>query len=315
MESPFYLYTFACHEDEAELCAMELRALFGHDAARGYLLSEADIPLGRSPFIKRKLHIRFRGCDLTAIAEYAAGIELNHATFKVSFVATGGGESYEEKRDIERQIGRSIRGRAEMRKPQRSFGAARIDGGWVFGEYEESGPEWLKHNEKPQHYSTALSTRVARAVVNIAVPQPEGVRVIDPCCGIGTVVIEALSMGIDIAGADINPLAVRGARTNLAHYGMPDVVRLADIRTLGGYYDAAIIDLPYNLCSKLSDEERLSMLQSGRRLAGRVVVVTTEDIDESIIRAGLRIADRCIVRKGRFERHILLCVSQKQAEL
>lgn len=307
--SPIYLYTFVCHEDETELCAMELRALFGCAGERGYLLSAIDVPLGRSPFIKNKLDIWFRGSDIAEIAEYAAGIELNNATFKVSFIATDGSETYEDKRGIERQIGGSIRGKAEMREPQRSFGAANIHGEWVFGEYGKSEPVWLKYNEKPQHYSTALNTRVARAIVNIAAPRPEGLRVIDPCCGIGTVIIEAMSMGINIVGADINPLAIRGARINLAHYGMPDVVSLTDMRTLSGHYDVAIIDLPYNLCSKLSDEERLSMLQSGRRMADRIIIVTTADIDESIAQAELRIDDRCIVRKGRFGRHILLCSS------
>ena len=40
-------------------------------------------------------------------------------------------------------------------------------------------------------------------------------------------------MGIDIVGCDINPLAVRGARVNLDHFGMPNVVSIADMRTLG----------------------------------------------------------------------------------
>ncbi|MBW7476041.1 RsmD family RNA methyltransferase [Paenibacillus oenotherae] len=307
-----YLYAVAYHEDEAELCAMELRALFGSIAEGGCLISDRDVGLGRSPFIRYKLAIRAQGADVASIAEYAAGIGLNKATFKVCFIDTDGSVSYEDKRAAERQIGRSIQGQAEMRTPERLFGVAYAHGKWLFGEYRKSEPEWLKHNEKPRPYSTALSTRVARAIVNIAVPQPEGVRVIDPCCGIGTVVIEATAMGIDIAGADINPLAVRGARINLAHFGMPDVVRLADMRTLTGRYDTAIIDLPYNLCSKMSVEERLSMLQSGARLADRLLIVTTEAVDASIGQAGLQILDRCIVRKGRFERQILLCRSGEQ---
>ncbi|MNY77128.1 hypothetical protein D3C86_2169330 [compost metagenome] len=54
------------------------------------------------------------------------------------------------------------------------------------------------------------------------------------------------------------------------------------------------------------------MLQSGERLADMLLIVTTEAIDESIGQAGLRIQDRCIVRKGRFERQILLCKGGEQ---
>ncbi|UUZ92819.1 RsmD family RNA methyltransferase [Paenibacillus sp. P25] len=194
-----------------------------------------------------------------------------------------------------------------MRTPERRFGLAKDGSQWLFGELASNEAVWLKHNGKPHNYSTALSTRVARAVVNIAVPDPAGVRVIDPCCGIGTVLIEALSMGIDIAGRDINPLALRGARGNLAHFGFPDVVRLADMRTLPGRWDTAIVDMPYNLCSVLPEEEKLDMLRSARRMADRIVIVTTEEIDAVLARAGLRIAGRCVVRKGAFARHVLVC--------
>lgn len=223
-------------------------------------------------------------------------------------VETDGNIPYEDQRGIERQIGLRIRGEAEMRKPDRLFGVACIRGRWILGECEKGEPVWLKHNQKPQPYSTALGTRVARAVVNIAVPMPSGVRVVDPCCGIGTVVIEALSMGMNMEGFDLNPLAVRGARVNLAHYGMPDVVRVADMRTLTGSYDTAIVDLPYNLCSVMPPEERLAMLSSARRLARRIIIVTIESIDDDINHARLLVLDRCVVRKGRFERQVLVCV-------
>src|SRR6185369_6412097 len=96
--------------------------------------------------------------------------------------------------------------------PERVFGIVIIGGRWYFGTYMESEAVWFHHVKKPRSYSTSLSTRVARAVANIAVPNPDGVKAIDPCCGIGTVVVEALSMGIDIVGRDINPLVVIGSR-------------------------------------------------------------------------------------------------------
>lgn len=85
-----------------------------------------------------------------------------------------------------------------------------INGRWIFGDYVEGESVWFRHQQKPNHYSTALSTRVARAVVNIAIPDPNGVKVIDPCCGIGTVLVESLSMGIDIVGSDNNPVILAG---------------------------------------------------------------------------------------------------------
>ncbi|MFD0676389.1 MULTISPECIES: TRM11 family SAM-dependent methyltransferase [unclassified Paenibacillus] len=301
------LYTFICHEDERELCSLELRTLFGAEPRAGYIQSDRSIDPSRSPFIKQRLAVMYSGGSLEEIAHQVEALELGTSTFKVTYVEAEGAAAYDEQRSIERQLGARIRGKADMRKPQRLLGVAYAEGRWLFGDCRSSEAVWLRHNAKPQHYSTALSTRVARAVANIAVPQPAGVKAIDPCCGIGTVLIEALSMGIDIIGRDINPLAVRGARANLLHYGFADTVAIGDIRALTGSYDAAIVDLPYNLCSKLSQEEQLEMLQSARRLARRVVIIATDTIDSAIMQAGFTLTDRCVVKKGNFSRHIILC--------
>ncbi|MBB3112216.1 16S rRNA G966 N2-methylase RsmD [Paenibacillus phyllosphaerae] len=305
-----YLYQISYHEDEAELCFMEMRALLGAEPEEGCIVTDRELPPSRSPFIRQRLAVLLEAAELDELASAAAQLDMEGRTYKAIFVATGGSQIYEERLAIERQIGRSIRGRADMKQPERLIGIAYARGQWLLGELERAEAAWLVHNQKPQPYSTALSTRVARAVANIAAPYTEGVKVIDPCCGIGTVIIEAISMGIDIVGCDVNPLAVRGARTNLAHYGMPNVVRLLDMRQAEGSYDAAIIDLPYNLCSVMEPEERIEMLRSAGRLAPRVVIVTTEQIDEDVAAARLVIADRCVVRKSRFERQVLLCSRQ-----
>ncbi len=310
--SSSYLYVFACSEEERSLCKLEMRSLFGIEAKFNLLKSPVRIDPSRSPFIKMRIEVLFEGKTIEEIAEQAAGIQLEGATFKVVALDNddpddGGKIDYEEKRVVERGIGLRIRGKAEMRKPCRMFGIVRMGRRWQFGECAMSEAVWLKHNEKPRKYSTALSTRVARAVVNIAVPRIEGVRAIDPCCGIGTVLAEAISMGIDIVGREINPLAARGARENLAFFGYAAEVTLGDMREITEKYDVAVIDMPYNLCSVLSSEEKLEMLQSARRFARRAVIVTIETIDPIIEKAGFGIVDRCTVNKGNFIRNVLVC--------
>lgn len=302
-----YVYTFAYHEDEASLCALEQRVWFGADAASAWIESDLGLDPSRSPFMKQRLDVRLVGETVEEIAERVSGIDLNGDTFKVVYVPADGSATYDERRALERQVGARLRGKAEMRMPKRMFGLAKLPNRWVFGELLENKAVWLRHKNKPRPYSTALSTRVARAIVNIAVPHPEGVRAVDPCCGIGTVLIEAMSMGIDIEGFDVNPLAVRGARENLRHFGYPDVVKLRDMREAEGGYDTAILDLPYNLCSKLSEEEQLNLLRSARRMAQRAVVIAIEPIEPSIRLAGFTITDGCIVKKGSFTRYVTVC--------
>lgn len=308
-----YIYLIVANDEEHSLCMLEMRSLFGVDCRFNLLRSPIEVEPSRSPFIKMRIKVMCEAERLQDIAERVGAIELGETTFKVLAIdnleqGDEGKFTYDEKRAMEREIGSRIRGRAEMRRPDREFGFARIGGQWVFGEVTQGSAIWLKHNDKPRKYSTALSTRVARAVVNIAVPRTEGVRAIDPCCGIGTVLVEALSMGIDIEGREINPLAARGARENLAFFGYGSVtVTLGDMREITEKYDTAIIDMPYNLCSVLSPSEQLEMLSSARRFAARVVVVTIERIDPIIEEAGFAIADRCTVSKGSFTRHVLVC--------
>lgn len=332
-----HIYVYACHEDEQALCQLELRTLLGAEAVLGarYAVSARRVEPIRSPFLKLRLDVLFEAGSLPELASMVAALTVQGSTFKVAFAETDAAVSTDRQREVAREIGRHLRGKAEMRRPEQWFAVTELGGRWLFGHCSYGEAVWLQHQQKPQNYSTALSTRVARAVVNIAVPDVAGTKAIDPCCGIGTVLVEAMSMGIDIVGCDINPLAVRGARVNLEHFGMPNVVSIADMRTLGLVgeeassptsrgrlgeqvaelptssqvrYDALILDMPYNLCSKLPEDEQLQMLQSAHRLANRAVIVTTEQIDPLIAKAGFRIAERCTVNKGNFIRQIIVCV-------
>lgn len=308
--APEYVYTYACHEDEQALCRLEFKQLFGSDPHRGLVVSPVEQDPSRSPFVKQRITVELAGDTLEQLAEQAKSLELGGATFKIQYAGNGGDVPivYEEERAIERLIGANVRGKAEMRTPERRYGVVRgADGSWRLGLIVDNEAVWLQHRDKPRQYSTALTTRVARAVCNIAAPRPQGIRVIDPCCGMGTVLIEALSMGFAATGCDVNPLAVEGARDNLAHFGYPDVVALRDMREVTESYDAAIVDLPYNLCSVLSELDQLELLTAVRRFARRAVLISTQPIDRPAERVGFRIADRCEVRKGRFVRHVLLC--------
>lgn len=309
-----YVYAYACHENERRLCEMELAALFGQPAGTaGYVETDRRIAPSRSPFISYRVEVLYAAEDFDSLASQAAELDLKDRTFKVICMKLGDmlAYSYEEQREFERRIGGLVRGKAEMRRPETTLGLMSIDGRWLLGICHKAESVWLHHKSKPRNYSTGLSTAVARALVNIAVPEPDAVKAIDPCCGMGNVLIEALSMGIDIVGRDINPLAVRGARINLRHFGYgDDRVSLGDMNEVDELYGAAIVDMPYNLCSVLPPEERERMLSSIRRFSLRAVIVSTEPLAEEIRRAGLRIRDYGTVSKGSFIRHIWVCESR-----
>lgn len=312
IEPATYIYTYACAEEELSLCALERRCMFGIGTNSNVIQSSIKIATGRSPFIKERMEVWCKGETFEQLCEKVKGLPKLDVTFKIKVINHNSEPKldkigFKERREIERRIGLLIPGKADLHQPEILLAVIKINGEWFFGPYMESESIWFLHQQKPHQYSTALSTRVARAVVNIAVPHPAQQKVIDPCCGIGTVLVEALSMGVDIIGSDNNPLIMKGARENIAHFGFKGEVLLRDIREVKGSFDAAIIDMPYNLCSVISTEAKLEMLQSARGFTKKLVMVTIEPMDSIIKKAGFAIIDRCEVLKGRFKRDILVC--------
>jgi tRNA (guanine10-N2)-dimethyltransferase len=71
--------------------------------------------------------------------------------------------------------------------------------------------------EKPFFQPGAMDPLLARALVNVVGARP-GVRLCDPMCGTGGVLVEAGLVGADVAGIDAQAKMVRGARHNLERY-------------------------------------------------------------------------------------------------
>ncbi|WP_458125657.1 TRM11 family SAM-dependent methyltransferase [Paenibacillus sp. Z3-2] len=311
-----HLYTFACHENERELCTLELNTLLEPSSGirsdgGSYVWSDINIPPGRSPFIHGRLDVIGEGDTVNDLLPFAKDIQLfPEETFKVVCLKEGDhAPDYAQSRQLEKEVGMCIKGKAQMKQPKVTFGLIRTGEKWILGQWTEADRSWQIHRQKPQNYSTGFGITLARSLVNIAVPRIENHRLLDPCCGMGTVVIEALSMGIDAKGNDLNPLAVRGARINLPHYGYDsDRITQGDMNELEGLYDAVILDMPYNLCSVLPNDEQRAMLASLRRLANRAVVVSTEWVEGHLLEAGWAVREYRTVQKGTFIRHIWLCM-------
>lgn len=291
---------------------MEMRAFFGIDTPSNVLKNTKEIDPSRSPFMNERLEILYESELFEQITKQVEQVDLGKSTFKVVCLNTtelGATDKigHAERRKLERQIGLGIKGEPDLDSPKTIFGVVTLDGKWYFGKLMMSENIWFHHQQKPHMYSTALSTRVARAVANIAVPHPEGVRAIDPCCGIGTVLVEALSMGINIVGRDINRRVVLGSRKNIAHFGLAGDVAIGPIAEVTDNYDVTIIDMPYNLFTHITADEQLEIIKEARRFTKKVVIVTIDTIDHMIEQAGFHIVDRCVARKGTFSRQILIC--------
>ena len=71
--------------------------------------------------------------------------------------------------------------------------------------------------------------------------------------------------------------------------------------------DVAIVDIPYGLYSPITVQEQVDIINTSRRIARRLVIITFEDMDNIIISAGFRILDKCYMTKGNMKREISIC--------
>lgn len=289
---------------------MEMRCLFNREINEKYFFSDIDINASKSPFIKSKIKIIYSDESLDRMVRKIKEDNLSYDDFKVSYVKSEQGDvQYEDRLEATRKIGFVVNGYPDMHKPRNPLAVTKINGLWIFGEYERNDFKWQKHNDKPYSYSNALGLRMARALVNIAMKDNEEGTLIDPCCGVGTVVIEALDLGIKVKGCEISKQIAYNARENVEFLGyLRDTIVCYDMHKIKDKYDSAIIDIPYGLFSPVTLEEQKAIIHTARNICEKMVIVTFEDMEKFIVEAGFSVIDKCVVPKGNFKRHILVCV-------
>ena len=305
-----FLYFINYQDNERELCKMEMRCLFNREINEKYFFSDIDINASKSPFIKSKIKIIYSDESLDRMVRKIKEDNLSYDDFKVSYVKSEQGDvQYEDRLEATRKIGFVVNGYPDMHKPRNPLAVTKINGLWIFGEYERNDFKWQKHNDKPYSYSNALGLRMARALVNIAMKDNEEGTLIDPCCGVGTVVIEALDLGIKVKGCEISKQIAYNARENVEFLGyLRDTIVCYDMHKIKDKYDSAIIDIPYGLFSPVTLEEQKAIIHTARNICEKMVIVTFEDMEKFIVETGFSVIDKCVVPKGNFKRHILVCV-------
>lgn len=303
-----YYYSINYPKFEEELCKLEMECLFNDIPNEKYIFSDFCINPSRSPFIKDRISIIYEEDSLEKIVQKIINDKLSYDDFKVCYIKVENTDvSYEERLTSLSKIGFVITGQPSIHNPKVLIGVSKVKGRWIMGEYERNDFEWHIHDKKPYSYSNSLGLRVARALVNIAVKNNLDCKLIDPCCGVGTVLIEALSMGIKVKGYEINKHIAENAKKNLEFFGYENVVECRNMHTIEEKYDVAIIDLPYGLFTVTTLEEQVALIKTARRITKKLVLVTFENMDEHIIHSGFNIIKKSYVCKGKFKRYINIC--------
>jgi len=311
MPTSKYLYSFGYDNNQEALCELESKYLFTKEVKNRSLFSDLNIEPSISPFIKRRVEIVSFSEDYPTLLAAIKKEQIVIEGFKVEYIVLAGDTTeYEVRLEKLRDIGYSIEGIPDYYNPTIMYALCFHENIWYFGISTKNNLDWKKHNQKPCSYSNSISIHIAKALVNIAAKSDKAKILLDACCGAGTIMLEACFSGYKIEGCDINWKLCRDARINLAHFGYETTVFRSDVGDLTASYDAAIIDLPYNLSSIVSEKDILHIIKSTSVLAPRLVIVSIADISNLLSKAELSIIDTCSVRKQgkkNFARKIWVC--------
>lgn len=311
LSSKKYIYISNYDPTEKDLCQLESSCVFNQHGKDKLLFSDIKVTPSSSAFIKKRLEILSFSEDYPTLIRQIKKERIAIEGFKVEYVVLDGdATNYAHRLGKLKDIGYSIEGNPDYYTPTTTYALCHYQGVWYFGVLIKNNFAWHEHGQKPHSYSNAISINIAKALTNIAAKGNKEKKLLDACCGVGTILLEACFAGYKIEGCDINWKICRDARANLAHFNYTAKVHRSDVKDLSKRYDAAIIDLPYNLLSSVTDKDIAHIIESTAAISDRLVIVSTSDITNLIHNTGFSISDSCIVRKrGKtsFARRIWVC--------
>ena len=303
-----YLYLLKYPPNEKELCQMEMRALFDLTPIADHFFSERMIPAGRSVFIKYRLEIIEAADSFAALDAKIKKGAYRFEKFKMLYLPIKGEElHYQDWLQQIRQLADTLDGSFDLHAPKQYLGMTYTKGKWYFGKVDVDNQSWSRFQDKPNTYSMSLSARDARILVNLAVREDYSKTLVDPCCGVGTIVLDGLGQGLDIEGYEIKKNIAYRARQNLVHYDFErDRIKPMDMHLVTKHYDVALLDIPYGYYAPITHDEQLALLQGCHRMTNELVLVTMVRMDAELTSVGYTIVDHASAIKMKFQRHVYL---------
>lgn len=167
---------------------------------------------------------------------------------------------------------------------------------------------------KPYFRPGVILPKFARALVNISEVN-KGNLLLDPMCGVGTILVEGGLMGVKVFGGEVFPEIVMGCKKNLDFYGIPVNLVKSDVKALpikDESFDAIVTDFPYLRSSKSYGEienlyiESINEFLRVLKTRKRAVIVSNLDIEDFL--TGFKIEGKVLQRiHGTLTRRIYIC--------
>jgi tRNA G10 N-methylase Trm11 len=256
----------------------------GRPEADGFAFCQQVEHIPQAAYIRTGLRILAHAATLDDLLIDVAQANFIANEFRIDFLSLSINNRIRTRQSI-RALADAIPFYPNLKNPQHRFLLVERDNGLWFGEIlTECKHTYRIHADKPYNISSSLPSRISRALVNLVVPQANSL--LDPCCGTGSILLEAQSLGLKAYGGDLNKRMVGMARENLAHFGYAARIEHADARNCQQRADALVTNLPYGRFLQANKAVIRAILARGRKLAPVAVYVTEYDIQDWLTFAG-----------------------------
>ncbi|MBN7772312.1 TRM11 family SAM-dependent methyltransferase [Clostridium aminobutyricum] len=306
-----FMYNVNYNIQDHNMCAFEMKALFDIELDDKVFFTNKEVDPSISPFLKNRIKIIYKKKTFHEILDLITADDFRANDFMVKYVGMYNRDpNINQGKKLSKEIGLRIYGYPSFQSPKIMLGITSYQGYWYFGYLKQNNYEWRAHKQKPYSFSSALGVNMAKVLINVASRGEPSKRLIDACCGVGTVLLEGVFAGYDICGWEINPRIARLARLNLDHYQYKAKIVTGDMKEIKEQVDAVIVDLPYNNFSRFDEEQQLDIIRHAKQIADRMIIVTSTDIREQLCTEQLKIIDYCRAEKtvkGDFARYIWIC--------
>lgn len=301
-----YIYETNYFENDFELYKLEMKCLFDREIKDKMIVSEKLYPANRSVYFRSRIDVIAYDKDQDTLITKVKKLNLEHEGFKIIFYKSDYfDDNYEEKKQLMSKIGYEIKGYPDMKNPLILLGITKYQGVYYFGYYHKNKREYEKYAHKPYSYSSGLSVNNCRSVVNIGIKDNLNLRLIDPCCGVGGILLQAKDLGLNIKGIELNELIAKNAQVNLVHFGFDKkIVDHNDMLNEIGEYDVCLLDIPYGYFNPFELEEQIKILNKAATLCQKLVLVSNTNMDDILLKSDFKVVDKAWVKKNSFIRYI-----------